>query len=165
MHSKWEISLFCSLLVKKKKSICFSFIIWFSFCILEVYECTDFIKRWCFCDPLLKRSGLPQYLPTFSLSSWVWCFRCEQQWWSCVPMFVCMPSCLGCVKLCVTPWTVAHQAPLSMGFFRQEYGNGLPCPPPGNLSRLEIEPTSLTSPSLAGELFTTSATWRACMFP
>ena len=37
-------------------------------------------------------------------------------------------------------WTVAHQAPLSMGFTRQEYWNGLPCPPPGDLPKPEIKP-------------------------
>ena len=40
-----------------------------------------------------------------------------------------MPSCCSHVRLFVTPWTVAHQAPLSMGFSRQEYWSGLPCPP------------------------------------
>ena len=52
--------------------------------------------------------------------------------------------CGGLVaKLCltlVTPWTVASQAPLSMGFFRQEYWRGLPCPPPGDLPNPEDEP-------------------------
>ena len=52
-----------------------------------------------------------------------------------------------------------HQAPLSMGFFRQEYWSGLPCPPPGHLPDPGIEPASLMFPSLAGRLFTTSATW------
>ena len=55
----------------------------------------------------------------------------------------------------LTIWTVAHQAPLSMGLPRQEYWSGLPCSPPGNLSDLGIEPTSLKSPALAGEFFTT----------
>ena len=41
-----------------------------------------------------------------------------------------------------TPWTVAHQAPLSMGFSRQEYWSGLPCPPPGDLPNPGIEPRS-----------------------
>ena len=41
-----------------------------------------------------------------------------------------------------TPWTVALQAPLSMGFFRQEYWSGLPCPSPGNLPNPGIEPVS-----------------------
>ena len=56
-----------------------------------------------------------------------------------------------------TPWTVACQAPLSMGFSRQEYWSGLPCPPPGDLSDPGTEPTSLMSPSLAGRFFTTRA--------
>ena len=42
----------------------------------------------------------------------------------------------------VTPWTVAHQAPLSMGFSRQEHWSGLPCPPPGNLPNPWTEPAS-----------------------
>jgi len=58
----------------------------------------------------------------------------------------------------VIPWTVARQAPLSMGFSRQEYWRGLPLPPPGDLPNPGIERTSLTSPALAGRFFTTSAT-------
>ena len=49
---------------------------------------------------------------------------------------------LSHVLLFATPWTVAHQAPLSMGFFRQEYWSGLPFPPPGDLSDPGIEPRS-----------------------
>ena len=59
------------------------------------------------------------------------------------------------VRLCATPWTVAHQAPLSMGFSRQEYWSGVPCPPLGDLPNPGIEPTSLSSPALAGGFFTT----------
>ena len=54
-----------------------------------------------------------------------------------------------------TPWTVAHQAPLSMGFSRQEYLSWLPSPTPGNRPDPGIEPTSLESPALAGRFFTT----------
>ena len=46
-----------------------------------------------------------------------------------------------------------------MRFFRQEYWSGLPCSPPEDLPDLGIEPTSLTSPALAGGFFTTSPTW------
>ena len=53
----------------------------------------------------------------------------------------------------MTPWTVAHQAPLSMEFSREEYWSGLSFPPPGDFTDLGIEPTS---PSLAGEFFTTA---------
>ena len=58
-----------------------------------------------------------------------------------------------------TPWTIARQAPLSMGFFRQEYWDGLPCPTPGNLPHPEIVPMSLASPALAGRFFTTEPPW------
>ena len=64
-----------------------------------------------------------------------------------------MLSCFRCVRLCVILWTTAHQAPLSMGFSRQEYWSGLLCPPPGDLLDPGIEPASLTSPALAGGFF------------
>ena len=54
------------------------------------------------------------------------------------------------VQLFATLWTVAHQAPLAMGFSRQEYWSGLPCPPSGDLPDPGIEPASLMSPTLAG---------------
>ena len=60
----------------------------------------------------------------------------------------------SCFTLFATPWTVAHQAPLSMVFLRQEYWSGLPRPPPGDLPDQGIEPESLMSPTLAGRLFT-----------
>ena len=55
----------------------------------------------------------------------------------------------------VTPRTIGHKAPLSMGFFRQEHWSGLPFPPPGDLADPGIKPTSLTFPALAGGFFTT----------
>ena len=51
-----------------------------------------------------------------------------------------------------TSWTVAHQAPLSIGFSRQKYWSGLACPPPGGLPDPGIKPTS---PALAGKFFIT----------
>ena len=57
------------------------------------------------------------------------------------------------VRLFVTPWTVPHQAPLSMGFLRQEYWSGLPLPSPGDLPDPGIELVSLRSPALVGSLF------------
>ena len=65
------------------------------------------------------------------------------------------------VPLFATRWTVALQAPLSMGFSRQEYCSGLPFPPPGDLLNSGIILTSPTSPALAERFFTTSATWEA----
>ena len=51
---------------------------------------------------------------------------------------------LSCVRLFATPWTVAYQGPLSMGFSRQEYWSGLPFPSPGYLPNPGIEPRSST---------------------
>ena len=51
---------------------------------------------------------------------------------------------LSRVRLFATLWTVAHQAPLSMGFSRQEYWSGLPFPSPGDLPNLGIKPRSPT---------------------
>ena len=67
----------------------------------------------------------------------------------------CVLNHYSCVWLFVALWTVAHQAPLSMGFSRQEHWNGLPCPPPGGSSG----PMSPAPPALADGFFTTSATW------
>ena len=50
----------------------------------------------------------------------------------------------------MTPWTVAHQAPLPMGFSRQDYCSGLPVPIPGDLLDPGIKPRSPVSPALAG---------------
>ena len=54
---------------------------------------------------------------------------------------------------------IAPQAPLSMGFFRQKYCSGLPCPPPGDLPDPGIKP--LTAPALVGGFFITSTAWEA----
>ena len=54
----------------------------------------------------------------------------------------------SCIRLFATPWTVVYQAPLSTGFSRQEYWSGLPCPPPGDLPNLGIEPMSPMGPTL-----------------
>ena len=62
------------------------------------------------------------------------------------------------VQLFATPWTVACQVPLSMGFSRQEYWSGLPFPSPGDLPNSGTELACLMSPELAGGFFTTSAT-------
>ena len=73
----------------------------------------------------------------------------------------CKSTMLGSfsrVQLFAISWTVAHQAPLSMGFSRPEYWNGLPFPPPGYLPDPGMEPASLKSPALAeGQCIDTSA--------
>ena len=65
---------------------------------------------------------------------------------------------LNCVPPLATPWTVAHSAPLSMGFSRQEYWNGLPFPSPGDFPNpgiKPIDPNPGIKPALAGGFFTT----------
>ena len=66
--------------------------------------------------------------------------------------------------LFMTPWTVAHQASLSMGFSRQDYWSRLPRLPLGDRPDPGIEPTSLMSPALAGKFFTTRATWETYIY-
>ena len=71
-------------------------------------------------------------IPSLLTASWLWLHYMVslslplsnlKRWW----------KLLSCVQLFATPWTVAHQAPLSMGFSRQEYWSGLPFPSPGDL--------------------------------
>ena len=63
---------------------------------------------------------------------------------------------LSCVQLFVTSWTVAHQAPPSMGFSRQEYWSGLPFPSPGDLPHPGIKPRS---PTLQADALTSEPCW------
>ena len=64
-----------------------------------------------------------------------------------------LTTAVECVQLSATPWTVAHQASLFMGFYRQEYQNGLPFPSPGDLPEPGIEPRppTLQADSLPSE--------------
>ena len=57
-------------------------------------------------------------------------------------------SCFSCVRFFATLWTVACQAPLSMGFSMQEYRSVLPCPPPGDLPDPGAQPTAPAAPAL-----------------
>ena len=68
---------------------------------------------------------------------------------------------LNRVRLFTTQWTVAHQAPLCMGFFRQEYRSELPFPSPGDLPDPGIEPVS---PALADRFFTTALPAKPCSY-
>ena len=76
--------------------------------------------------------------------------------WTVLPgLVVCVCVCvLSGVQLFAIPWTAARQAPLSMGFPRQQYWSGLPCPPPGDPPDPGTEPSSLASLALAGGFFT-----------
>ena len=69
---------------------------------------------------------------------------------------------LSRVRLCGS-WTVAQQAPPSVGFSKQDYYSELPFPTPGDLPDPGIEPTSLVSPALAGGFFTIRPTWEAIL--
>ena len=66
---------------------------------------------------------------------------------------VCMLTCFSHVQLFATLWTVACQDPLSLGFSRQKYWSGLPCPPPGDLPNPGIELVSSLSPALQKNSF------------
>ena len=98
----------------------------------------------------IERTPLIRFLKTLKI---------EVPYDTCVVPFlgccVCVCTCvLSLVRLLAAPWTLACQAPLSMGFSRQD---GLPFPSPGDLPDPGIEPESLVSPALAGGFFTTSA--------
>ena len=80
-------------------------------------------------------------------------------------MHSCMLSYFSCVQLFVTLQTVAREVPLSVGFSRQEYWSGLPCPPPGDLPNPGIKHTSFMFCTLADGFFTTSPTWEAPKSP
>ena len=77
--------------------------------------------------------------------------------------FWCAES-LSRVWLSVTPWTVARQAPLSVGFSRQEYWSGLPFPSPGDLFYPGIEAMPLASPASATRFFTTVPIGKTILF-
>ena len=70
-----------------------------------------------------------------------------------------MLSSFSRVQFFVTLWNCSRQAPLSMGFSRQEHWSGLPYPPPGDLPAPGMEPVSRLSPVFAGGFLTASATW------
>ena len=99
-----------------------------------------FSIHWCkvFCG----RSGLPLLLCMKACFLWMAgrtaaCFSLKSR----VP---CVCQSLSRIRLFVSPWTVAHQVPLSMGFSRQEYWSRLPFPSPGDLPKPGIEPRSPT---------------------
>ena len=68
-------------------------------------------------------------------------------------LFTILRCVLSSVCLFATPWIVALQAPLSMGFYRQEYWSGWPFLSPGDLPDTGIEPVPLASPTLPGRFF------------
>ena len=104
------------------------------------------------------------------IASWILRLYCEiftvyvcKYMYVCVYIYICVcvvcvlcAQLVSCVWLFVTPWTVAHQAPLSMAFSRQEYWSGLPFPSPGDLPEPGIKPES---PELAGGFIACVRAW------
>ena len=125
-------------------------------------------KRMCLITPKLRRAAMP-FLPMDSMTIQIllhrkypwWCqVAQDQEFWSrardsdvlCAGVCACwVPSVVS--DSFATPWTVAHQVPLSMGFSQQEYWSGLPYPPPGDFPDPGIKPVSPAAPALhAGPL-------------
>ena len=75
----------------------------------------------------------------------------------------CLPSHFSRIGLFAALWTIARQAPLSMGYSRQEFWSGLPYVPLEDLPNPGTKPMSLKSPALAGRFFTSSATWETLL--
>ena len=124
-------------------------------CVLENAILTDKIKMY----PILQI--IVSYAFLWALSQIRVCVRV------CVCVCVCVLSCFGHVQLFAIPWTVARQAPLSVGFSRQEQWSGLSFPILGYLPDPGIETASLTSPALADGFFTAKATgetYKAILF-
>ena len=122
--------------------------------ILSLGFCSNFTgNTWCLPFSLLP--GLP--FLSFNWQHWA------LPYWGQFLFLFCMPAqSLSCVWLFVSLWTVAHQAPLSMGVSRQESWSGLPCPPPGDLPSPGIKSVlCLMSPALPSRFFTTSAIYEA----
>ena len=140
-------------LLRKKESsrkyiyFCFSFIDY-----TKAFDCVDHNKLW----KIFKEMGVPDHLTCLprnqhvdqeatiktrhETTAWIKTGKGVQQGCLLSPcslniyrMHVCMLSCFNKVQLFATIWAVACQASLSMGFSRQEYWSGLPCPPPGDL--------------------------------
>ena len=84
---------------------------------------------------------------------------CIQRVWNTALHMTVKVKSLSRVQLFVTPWTVAHQAPPSMGFSRQEYWSGLPFPSPGNLPNSGIEPGS---PAFQADALTSEPPGKPC---
>ena len=113
----------------------------FSLSELRPYTCESLPR------PLAARLAIAQPKNAESKSS-VHCIGVGICSWCYLMLHVCVRSHFSRVWLFAIPWTVARQAPLSMGFSRQEYCGGLPCPPPGDLPDPGIEPASPASPAL-----------------
>ena len=121
----------------------------FKACTIKVCHGNCLYKRWASSDP--KKENKVNHL----FGSW-FVVDYLTQLVGANAILMCVYACCH-VRLFETPWTIAHQAPMSMEFYRQEYWSELPFPSPGNLPHPEIKPVSLESPALTGEYFTSWA--------
>ena len=148
--------MFLKKLKKKNRSLFFV-----HRCTIFSYFSKDNHRFW---DILLVPKLLLLYLSPFPpdfffVLAFIFCIGCS----GCLEtVFLGLHACVwaqsqNSIWLFATLWTVARQAPLSVGSSRQEYWSGLPCPPPEDLSDPGIKAKSLTSPALAGGFFTTRA--------
>ena len=119
------------------------------------------VRIWIKCKYCIGQKFVRVFLFSFFFLMWTSFIDCGQALLNLWQYCFCFGCMLRHIWLFVTLWTGDQQAPLSMGFSRQEYWSGSPCPPPGNLSDPGIKLLSLTFPALAGRFFTTSATWEA----
>ena len=116
---------------------------------MHVHACSvtlvisDFVTLWtAACTGWREMEKVHSERNSFVTAAWIDpCFVCENKKKT-------KKQSLSHVWLFVTPWTLAHQAPLSMGFSRQEYWSWLPCPPLEDLPDPEIEPMSPVPPAL-----------------
>ena len=117
----------------------------------EIIHTGTWITKSLCCTPETNKTLFMNYAPVYKIKGFKKSMKTKKLQTAviCVLMLLCVP-------LFVTPWIIAHQAPLSMGFSRQEYWSGLPFPPPGHLPDPGVEPTSHMSPALAGGFFTTT---------
>ena len=133
-------------------------VVWNSSLLLSLSSAFCFFPGWKHCWRFLHMGG------QHTVVGWgcVYMWMCMGIVSTCMCIYACVHvsvyervcvSMLSHVRLFTTPQTVAHQAPLSVGFSRQEYWSGLPCPPPGDLPDPGIKTLSLASPALAGGFF------------
>ena len=105
---------------------------------------------------------MQQLLCSFPFTFRVRMVNIPSHWWTLGNLCVCVCACsFSCVQFFVTLWTVAFQAPLSMGFSRRDYWCGLPYLPPGDLPDLGMEPMSACISCISGRFFAHWTTWEA----
>ena len=121
------------------------------------------MRPWAICSSFLicKMGMIVLLYYLFIRRKWFNSCKPLEQYFSTLYMLAVPCSVASGVSDSATPWTTAHQAPLSMEFSRQGYWGSFPFPIPGCLPDPGTKSVSLVSPALAGGFFTTWATWEA----